>query len=319
MSRFAAASAAAATVLLTTSCDGAGSDDRITAAPEALAPFTTALRDAQPSDAFVAVYAVGDRHLIFQGAVHTLRSDSLTFRLINDAYDHFEIDAVIVEGCAYDWGPDPARLVDWAMDETEVDGFVEGGETVPAVRGAQSVRATTWCGEADDAEIRRRVLAAGYSDADLLGFYTLRMIPQWSRERRITGPDDAAVPAMIEAELAYNRSTLELEDAVLDGFEAWAAWYEATNAKPFGAAFELQEVGPLADGIYGSNAVAVAISRARAGFLQDRIADHLNAGESLMVVHGASHLMIHRPALDVMLGEPCYVGDQMEAAARACS
>lgn len=305
--------------LLTASCNSAEPDDLITPAPEALAPFTRALRDAQPSDAFVAVYALGDRRLVFQGALHAMRSDSLTFRLINEAYDHFEIDAVIVEGCPHDWGANPPRMVDWAVEQTEQDGFVEGGETVPAVRGARSVGATVWCGEADDAEIRRRVLAAGYSDADLLGFYTLRMIPPWIRERRIAGPDDAAVPAMIEAELAYNRSSLGLEDAVLDGFEAWSAWYEATNGKAFGADFELQEVGPRADGAYGSNAIAVAISQARAAFLQERIADHLNAGENLMVVYGGSHLMIHRPALDVMLGEPCYVGDQMAVAARACS
>jgi len=303
---------------MTAACDGAGRDDRLEPAPEALASFTAALRESQPPDAFVAVYAVGDRHLIFQGAVHTMRSDSLTFRLIYDAYDRFEIEAVIVEGCPYDWGPDPARIIDRVMEQTEQDGFVEGGETVPAVRGALSAGATIWCGEADDAEIRRRVLAAGYSDADLLGFYTLRMLPQWIRERRITGADDAAAPAMIEAELAYNRTSLGLEGGSLDDFEAWAAWYEATNAKPFGAAFELQEVGPRADGAYGSNAVAVAISQARAAFLQERIASHLNAGESLMVVYGGSHFMIHRPALAVMLGEPCYVGDEMEVAARAC-
>ena len=318
MSRFAAASAAAGTALMAASCDSAGPQDRITPAPEALAPFTQELLEAQPPDAFVAVYGVGDRHLIFQGAVHTVRTDSPTFRLINEAYDRFEIDAVIVEGCPYDWGPDPADLVDWATAQTEQVGFMQGGETVPAVRGAQAVGATSWCGEPDEGEIRRRVLAAGHSDADLLGFYTLRMIPPWIRERRITGPDDASVPAMIDEELAYNRSILGLQDVVLDGFQAWSDWYEATNGKAFSAAFDLEEVGPRADGAYGSNAIAVAISRARAAFLQERIADHLNAGESLMVVYGGSHLMIHRPALDQMLGAPCYAGDDMAEAVRAC-
>jgi len=36
----------------------------------------------------------------------------------------------------------------------------------------------------------------------------------------------------------------------------------------------------------------------------------LNAGETLLVVFGRSHLMIQRPALDAMLGRPCYVGSE---------
>jgi hypothetical protein len=41
----------------------------------------------------------------------------------------------------------------------------------------------------------------------------------------------------------------------------------------------------------------------------------LNAGETLLVVFGASHLMIHRPALDAMLGSPCYTGSELSSAA----
>jgi hypothetical protein len=37
-----------------------------------------------------------------------------------------------------------------------------------------------------------------------------------------------------------------------------------------------------------------------------------------MVVFGESHLMILRPALDSMLGTPCYVGDDIKAALNPC-
>lgn len=319
MSQIGYLSAVVCMALMTLSCQRAGELAPITPDPDALTPFTTALRDAQPPDAFFAVYAVNDRHLIFQGARHSVRTDSQTFRLIYESYEHFDIDTVIVEGCPYNWGPDPERLLDYVSERVAQDGFQEGGETVPAVRGAERVGATVFCGEADDAQIRRRVLAAGFSDEDLLGFYTLRSIPQWMREERVSGADDPAVMTLIEADLRRNRERLGLEDTLFPDFEAWRRWYEATNLKAFGSDFQLAETGPLADGVYGSNAVAAAISRARAAFLQERVADHLNAGESLMVVYGLSHLMIHRAALDRMLGSPCYVGETMADAARACS
>ena len=200
----------------------------------ALAPWTTELRAKQPEDAFGAVYARGQSRLVFIGAHHTEEIDSLTFRMINDAYASFDIRTVLVEG-------------------------------VPRSRGPND--------------------------------------------------DDIQTPALIDAELARNRERLGLSATILPGYAAWADWYARTNGKVFGAKFELEETGPLADGRYESNRIAAAISRSRDTFLLDAIAERLNAGETLLVVFGASHLMIQRPALDAMLGPPCYAGSEVSSAA----
>ena len=86
---------------------------------------------------------------------------------------------------------------------------------------------------------------------------------------------------------------------------------------PFGDDFATEEIGPLADGPYGTNRAAYAVSRARYALLLRVIADRLDRGDAVVVVYGASHLPILRPALDAMLGTPCYVGADVEAA-RAC-
>jgi hypothetical protein len=104
------------------------------------------------------------------------------------------------------------------------------------------------------------------------------------------------------AELEHNRGRLAVPTTVLPDYAAWARWYTKTNQKTFGASFEPEEAGPLADGRYGSNKIAEAISRARDEFMLNIIAQHLNAHESIMVVFGESHLMILRPALESMLG-----------------
>jgi hypothetical protein len=286
--------------------------------PDQLRPWTTELRAAQPEDAFAAIYTHRDTQLIFVGARHSVRTDSATFRLIDDAYSLLHVDLVIVEGSAYSRGPNHDGLLKWAKQQHAVNGRLEGGETVVAIRGATARGADVWGGEPDDADIRSRMLGRGFSLEDLVGFYTLRSVPQWILERKITGPDDPGVERLIESDLARNRERLEAPSSVLPDYEAWTRWYTGTNDKVFGAAFEPEETGPLADGRYRSNKIAEGISRARAEFLLDVVARHLNAGESVMVVFGTSHLMIHRPALDHMLGAPCYAGNDLKAALAHC-
>ena len=296
----------------------AGCQFSIRPAPEQLSAWTAALRAAQPEDAYAAVYKTGDGKLVFLGAKHSTQTGSLTFRIVNDTYAFFDIDAVIVEGFPHARGPNPARLIEWAAEKKEIDGFQEGGETVPTVRGALREGATLWGGEPNDADIQDRVLAQGFSREDLLGFYTLRSVPQWMRERRIDHAQDPRARGLIEDELVWNRARLGFAPNMLPDYEAWARWYGGVNGKPFGKAFDAEETAPLADGAYGSNRVAAAISRARAAFLHALIVDRMNEGGVLMVVFGGSHLMIHRPALDHALGAPCYVGAELREARAAC-
>jgi hypothetical protein len=281
----------------------------------ALATWTTELRSKQPDEAFAAVYARGRSRLVFVGAHHTEEIDSPTFRMINDAYASFDIGSVLVEGVPRSRGPNNERLMQWVASRSQREGRLEGGELAAAVRGALAEGAVVLGGEPDDSQILDALTSQGISPDDVLGFYTLRTIPQWLRERQIATPDDIQTPALIDAELARNRERLGLSAANLPGYAAWAEWYARTNGKMFGAKFELEEAGPLADGRYGSNRIAAAISRSRDTFLLEAIAERLNAGETLLVVFGGSHLMIQRPALDAMLGSPCYVGSELSSAA----
>jgi hypothetical protein len=162
------------------------------------------------------------------------------------------------------------------------------------------------------------VAAEGVSETDLLGFYMLRNIPQWIGERKITDAGDPRLKALVEQMLVKDRAALQIGPDVLPNFAEWANWYRRVNGKPLGPDFITEETGPLADGRFGTNRIAYAISRARDAYLHKLIVGHLNAGESVLVVFGASHLMIHRPALDAVMGRPCYVGTDLRRAASAC-
>ena len=203
----------------------------------------------------------------------TTQTDSLTFRLIDDAYASFPVTTLIVEGPPYSRGANADGLIRWVESQGEKDGFLEGGEMVPSVRGARARGAAVWGGEPEDGDIRDRVVAKGFSLGDLLGFYTLRSVPQWVSERKIEGASDERVRPLIEAELEHNRQRLALPATVLSNYAAWSQWYARTNNKPFGVSFDPEETGPLADGCYGSNRIAESISHARDEFLVNLVAN----------------------------------------------
>lgn len=287
-------------------------------APDKLQPWTTTLRDQQPEDAFAAVYKVGPNRLVFVAAQHANRDDSLTFRIIRDAFVAFDFNTVIVEGYPTSRGPNPPRLLEYASQRPSSDGFVEGGETVPAVHGARREGATVWGGEADHLAIKASVLREGFSAEDLLGLYVLRNIPQWIGERQIASAADPRLEALVTQALSRNREALHLPSSVLPGYREWAAWYGALNQRPIGAEFMTEEVGPLVDGRFGTNRIGAAISRARDAHLHNLVIAHLNASRNVLVVYGGSHLLIQRPALDAALGTPCYVGTALDHAAASC-
>ncbi|MEO1243221.1 MAG: hypothetical protein AAFX54_15025 [Pseudomonadota bacterium] len=286
--------------------------------PDAFAPWTHELRAEQPDDAYAAIYDLDQHHIVFLGAKHANSVDSLTFQLIEQTYDAFDIDVVLIEGFPTAKGPNAARLIAYAQEADEEDGFQSRGETVPAVLGALDEGAIILGGEPDDIEIKASVLAQGFPEEDLLGFYTLRTIPQWIRQKKIEDAGDAQIFNLIPEELTRNRNRLTIAPTVLPVLADWLQWYEKINGKPLGEDFSTEEAGPLADGPYGSNRVAAAISRARAEHLHDLIIERANAGETVMIVFGASHFMIHRPAMTATFDVPCYIGADMVEAANMC-
>lgn len=283
-----------------------------------LALWTKELRMVQPDGPFVAVYNSDKHNLVFLGAEHVNHTDSLTFKLIADVYKSFAINTLIVEGPTYSAGPDDASLLDWVQSVRVASGFQKEGEIIEAVHGAVSVGATVWGGEPEDEFLLKQALRKGFTRADLIGFYTLRSVPQWIRERNIESAADPRVQELIEAELIKSRLRLGINDRVLPTYETWLSWYASINSKNFDEEFSPEETGPLSPGPYGSNRIASAISVARAEYLLHRIAHHVRRKESTLVVYGYSHLMIQRPALDKLLGPPCYVGSVIKSAVSAC-
>ena len=284
-----------------------------------LAPWTRALRDQQPDGPYVLVYKSGQMRLIFVAAQHENAVNSATFRLIGRAFTLWPVRSVIVEGSSAALGPNPPELMAIATRSHPNSALDADGETGPAVRNAIKVGAPVYGGEADDLAVRDFARNSGIKDLDILGYYILRVIPQWIRDGSIAGPGDPRLIQLVNTQRARSAAELEIASTVMPGFADFESWYQRTNRKPVSAGVDQEEAGPLVDGPWPTNRIGAAVSRARDAFLVEQIADRLNKDGSVLVVFGASHAMIDKPALNSMLGRPCYAGSDMTAAAKTCA
>lgn len=284
---------------------------------DALAPWTTALRDHQGDSPYVTVYARGRYRLVVVAAVHDNDPARETFRLIDAACARWPPALVIVEGTPAAAGINPAALVALG-DEAAVAGVQRNGETVPAVRCARRHAAAVIGGEVDDRIVAALASRDGIDRRDLLGFYVLRVLPQWRRDGTVNDVTDLALDTAVDRQLDLSRATLNLPPDVLPDARAWRDWYRRRNGKPLDATFSDEEVGPLADGRLATQHIASAVSRARDTYLHRITIEQLRRYKRVMVVFGGSHEAIQRPALTATLGRPCFVGGDLKAAALGC-
>jgi hypothetical protein len=297
---------------------GCASIEPVVPQPSKLAPWTTLLKASQPPVPFVLVYAAGTRRLVYVAAEHDNAADSPTFGLIGEVFAAWPSRAVILEGLPSAWPANAPQVMAMAAQPIDEDGFDPNGETGAAIRGAVASGSQIFGGEPSEADVRLAVKAAGLSDEDLLGFYVLRVLPQLQREGQLAALAGPVATATFERELARSRRALGLPLTVLPDAEAFAEWYQRTNGKPIDAGFAEDEFGPLVDGRWGSNRISAAIARVRDTHLLSVIAEKLNSHDTVIVVYGASHAVIARPALDSMLGEPCYAGRDVRQSAESC-
>ncbi len=303
-------------VILLASC--AVSSRTVQLKPELLANWTKQLRDSQTDDPFLLVYRKGNARVIIVAAQHDNDPDSKTFALIRDAFTLWKIDSVIVEGFASEAGPDARPLLALATEALDSDGKQPNGEVVPAVRSAVQMGSKILGGEPSDRDVLRVAKRNGVKSEDVLGFYVLRVIPQWLRDGSLTSTRDPRLANLVEQQLARSARDLGLADQPLSGFASWAQWYRSTNGKPIDAGIDIEEAGPLSDGPWPTNRIASAISKARDAHVLHFVNDQISGGQSALVVFGGSHALILRPALDQGLGQPCYVGSDVSKAKQRC-
>ena len=187
---------------------------------EGLADWTQALADSQREGPELLLFERGDRKLAFIGVQHDTDPASRKHRLIDSMFLIFKPRVVVLEGAPTSWGYNPTRLIEVGGQRPNAQGLLPEGETVPTVRGALASGSIIVGGEPSDADVRRSAAARGVSDEDLLGFYVLRVVPQWLSQREFDDLSSTRATALIDKQLARSRAELKLSPDLPDA----AAW-----------------------------------------------------------------------------------------------
>ena len=264
-------------------------------------PYSYDLERKEPSaEPFLEYFDTGRKSLVYVAARHENDGNSPTFKLIDRAFESYEVRIAILEGFPASYGPSPPALIEDFAANVDAD-FYRWGEPSYAALEANERGIPFLGGEPDESDVLRAVEEAGFTAKDLARFYFVRQIPQFLRE----GRHHAMEPVdLYESFMPGVLRDLGLRPGELP-FDEFLVWYEDLNGKrlDFGT-FDSEETAPLKKGTYGTQRISHEVSMARERFILTRIAEALDEYDHALVVYGKSHLAQQRPALQAMLGEP---------------
>ena len=173
---------------------------KLTANLDLVLPYTRNLENNKVfRDPYVAAFKKGNKKLFFVAADHisTKNGDPLahpTMKTIQKLFVEYDIDAVVVEGIQPWQGPELPMGLRKSVNECAKKNFKGGcGESfyslylgLEKTKSGSPVILTS--GEPKEKTIALKLEEAGFSRQDLVGFYLVRIIPQWRRRGTLRKP-----------------------------------------------------------------------------------------------------------------------------------
>ncbi len=243
----------------------------------------------------------GGKQLLFIATEHEVGLSSDTFRLIQRQVSTFRPQIILVEGIA-ETDAQNFQLIDRIID-CRKDCFQRCGEDMFAVSVAL-LSDIPYAGiEVSDVEVKKALLASGFSETDIIGFYVLREIPYYRRSgETVVYKDEKAFLHHVKV----RQERLKMDIAFdLDAFRRW--YLKRTGRKLVVDTFDHNDISPSHSSGF-LHAMSRTIGRIRDRHIADTIAAALNAHDRVMVVCGQGHLVTLRPVLEDMLGKPIAKG-----------
>ena len=264
-------------------------------------PYSYELQGKEPFDEpFLTHFKSGRHSLVYVAAHHETEVHSSTFRLIDRAFNSYDVRVVILEGFLASDGHSPASLIREYAASVNGD-FYPWGEPSYAALKADGLGVPFIGGEPDDSEVLAIVQRAGVTATDLAAFYFVRQIPQFLRDGSYRLKEPAELYASFMPVVRWNLG-LQADDLPFDEF---LEWYEDVNEKRLDfEAFDSEEAAPLSNGKYRTQRISHEVGIARDRSVVRLIAESLEEYNRVLVVFGHSHLAQQRPALQAMLGSP---------------
>lgn len=274
-------------------------------------PYTFDLEKQKHLEApYVAQYQKGNKHLYYVASEHisTRKYPNVvehpTLKTIKKIFEEFRPQVVIVEGIDTGDKLSPESLLKHA-DKCEKTSYKSGcGESFYAINQAREMGSQFVSGEPLHQKVKEELLKLDYKVEDLLGFYLIRQIPQWKRQKIF---NKETFEEMANNQLA--RFEKMIDSQTLFNFEKFDYWYSSKMSKPR-SYLDIKNDDPAPHG--GNDATYVQKISHYVTLLRDRevvqrIEAMLNQFDRVLIIYGGSHLVIQEPAINKALGQPKYI------------
>ena len=249
---------------------------------------------------FAAKYDDGTKKVYYVAGDHSSGMGP-NLKTVKAMFDELKPQAVLVEGMRTEGNYSYRRM---GVSDFARDGFKDTSESPYALWLASSQGIPARGGEPTERMVLGEVLKRGFSEQDLLGFFTVRMVPGWRRDGAI--PDEEMFRAKAVESLADDRRRLGVKARF--GYKELLAWYARQGAEVPLREVRYQDMGPEAgDGTSRLQKVSFAVDQARQARFNAQLEDLLGRFDRVLVVYGGSHLCRERRMLEQRLGAPLNV------------
>lgn len=267
-------------------------------------PWRTELDRESPSEKpYVAYHKKGQYELLYLAAHHDNNPKSDTLTLVDQLFRDFNFNFLVIEPIPNSEGESPRWFVDEAKKGIK-DSIVIGGESSLAVVRADAKKIPFAGGEIDHRELYRQLKLQGYQDEDVIGFYLVRQIPQWVREKENFNE-------LIEKKgplyIAHYCKSFGIEQTKCPTLDKIKVWYESNAGKKLSIKVDTEEVAPIHGSPLFTHKISSAIGAIRDRFTLNLIGTYLLKYKRVAVVYGGSHYLTLRKSIEQSLGVPIRV------------
>jgi 6-pyruvoyl-tetrahydropterin synthase len=272
---------------------------------ENIRSWSNALGNEYPNEkAMIAHYKKGQYELFYLAARHTNTMGDDTLNLVQTLFNEFNFNILMIESIPYSSGESPKWFVEEARQGRN-EKFIRGGESALGVILADEKKIPFIAGEPDHQDIYKALKSKGYTDEDILGFYTVRQVPQWVREKldKKTLLKKKIPPFLTHYCKIFSVRSCPTSEEVMK-------WYKTKLGHELVPEVSNEEVAPYSDGTLYTQKISSDVGYLRDHFTLNLIQEALRKHKRVAVIYGAGHYLTLRKSFDEAFGDPTFIEDK---------
>ncbi len=240
----------------------------------------------------------GNKTLFYVNAHHVSGIRNKTCQTVKLAITRFNPDTIVIERNLTSESRRRGFLKH--IHQQSASGFRQGGEGAYAAWLAVQNKIPFVAAEPSDQFILSEMQKKGFSAVDVVGYYLIRTIPQWQREKTLQSDFEKQATGFLK----WMSTTIGLPKDKFVTYPEFQNWF-ATHNETGRSILEIKngDLGPIVSGsMTYFQKLAFDMTRIREKRIETVISEALSNNNTVLAIYGDSHLVVSRRVFQKMLG-----------------